>query len=62
MRRGANLRIDARPVNLPLPESLLRLAVVEEGWRGSKKPSVSPLIQALMFARVMIRNLGSGHR
>jgi hypothetical protein len=54
--------MDARPVNLLSPESLLRLAVVEDGWRGSKKPSVSPLIQALMFARVMIRNLGSGRR
>jgi hypothetical protein len=54
--------MDARPVNLLSPESLLRLAVVEDGWRGSKKPSVSPLIQALMFARVMIRNLDSGRR
>jgi hypothetical protein len=54
--------MDARPVNLSLPESLLRLAVVEDVWRGSKKPSASPLIQALMFAGAMIGNLGSGHR
>jgi hypothetical protein len=57
MARCTNFPIDARSVNLSPPGLLSTRAAARDVWRGSKKASVSPLIQFLISARAMIGDL-----